>query len=76
MSLTDTNADRKSYTIIASGVDADHVWAVIQNAARDIAEAIDDGVSPFDVDVVEGTFASPLSGDTVDAYGRSEVKHD
>lgn len=63
-----------SLTIVARGVDYDRLKAAVLDAARVIAEAIDDGVTDFDVDVVEGTWQpfEPLHGDTIEGYGRRD----
>jgi hypothetical protein len=65
----DPRGGRRSYTIIVSGPDPQLAWEAVQDAAKAIACAIDDHVSPFDVDVIEGTFANPLSGDNVLGLG-------
>lgn len=64
--------DRPSYTIIISGgpVTADELQQIATTAATDIACQIDDGHTPFDVDVVEGTFGDPLNGDNIHGLGR------
>lgn len=62
--------DRPSYTIVISGPDPDLAKNVALRAAEAIARRLDDGTSPYDVDVVEGTFGNPLSGDNINGLGR------
>lgn len=63
----------KSFTIIVATdtVDVERLCRLVCDAANRLAAAIDDGVSQFDVDVIEGTYNNPLSGDNVHGLGRS-----
>src|SRR4051794_22348713 len=63
--------ERRSYTIIVSPADDDGpIWAAVKEAADKIAGVFDTiGVTEWDVDVIEGTFGDPLSGDNVHGLG-------
>jgi hypothetical protein len=60
------------YTIIVNApeIPDDELVKLVEAAATRLAETVDDGVAPFDVDVIEGTPAEPLSGDNVHGLGR------
>lgn len=63
-----------SYTIIvnAPAIADGELADIVTRAADGIACSIDDNVSTWDVDVIEGTYANPLSGDNIHGLGRNE----
>lgn len=67
----------KSYTIIVAAANIDEVelLAIVCAAADGIAAQIDTSQHvPWDVDVIEGTYADPLNGDNVHGLGRHETE--
>lgn len=77
LNIAPDDHERKSYTIIvaSNGVDEITLFSIVRDAARGIATQVDNDKSIFDVDVIEGTFAEPLSGDTVVGYGRRDAMY-
>lgn len=68
-----TRGERTSYTIIAAAANLsdEELFDIVAQAADRVAVEIvtANGQEPFDVDVVKGTFADPLSGDNVHGLG-------
>ena len=60
----------KSLTIIVQPIDSDAIHQAVLDAANRIAEVVGQADRPWDVDVVEGTFDAPLSGDNIHGLGR------
>lgn len=62
----------KSYTIIIAtdSVDEARLATIAVNAGNLLAVALDDGTNLYEVDIIEGTFDAPLSGDNIDGHGR------
>ena len=67
---------RTSYTIIAAGanISDEELFAIVcENADRIAVQIVNaNKQEPFDVDVIKGTFADPLSGDNVHGLGWSD----